>query len=174
MTRVAVVFGGRSTEHSISCLSAGTVQSALREAGYRGVPVGVTQEGAWVLASEQQSYAINGKTLPAVRGGEQVTISADPAARVWSALTGTGWASTWFSPSCTGRSARTGTVQGLLETAGIPYVGSGVYASAASMDKAQMKTALRGAGLPIADYVVAHAGRPVPEDVLSGSGFPFS
>jgi D-alanine-D-alanine ligase len=172
MTRVAVVFGGRSTEHSISCLSAGAVQSALREAGYEVIPVGVTQEGAWVLASEQQSYAMTGQTLPAVRGGEQVTVSADPAAPGLVSADGVRVAVDVVFPVLHGPFGEDGTLQGLLEMAGIPYVGSGVYASAASMDKAHMKTALRGAGLPIADYVVAHAGRPVPEDVLERLGLP--
>ncbi len=171
-TRVAVVFGGRSTEHSISCLSAGTVQSALAEAGYEVLAVGVTPAGGWVLVPPDQRYALDGDRLPAVSAGEPVTFSCDPAAP---GLVGAGGRVIGVDvvfPVLHGRFGEDGTVQGLLEMAGLPYVGSGVYASAASMDKAHMKTAFRGAGLPVADYAVVHADRPLPEGLLDLLGIP--
>ncbi len=170
--RVAVVFGGRSTEHSISCLSAGTVRSALIEAGYEVVSVGVTADGAWVLAPPDQQYTIEGDALPAVTKGEPVTFSCDPKAP---GLIGAGGRLTPIDvafPVLHGPFGEDGTVQGLFEIMGVPYVGSGVYASAASMDKAHMKAALRGAGLPIADYAVVHEGRSVPDGLLERLGLP--
>ncbi len=171
-TRVAVVFGGRSTEHSISCLSAGTVRSALEAAGYDVVAVGVTADGAWVLAPPDQPYTLAGATLPAVTAGEPITFSCDPRAP---GLIGAGGRTTAIDvafPVLHGPFGEDGTVQGLFEMVGVPYVGSGVYASAASMDKAHMKAAMRAAGLPIADYAVVHEGSVAPGDVLDRLGLP--
>jgi D-alanine-D-alanine ligase len=171
-TRVAVVFGGRSTEHSISCLSAGTVRSALQEAGYEVIAVGVTPDGAWLLAPPDQPYAIRGDVLPAVTAGEPVTFSCDPNAP---GLIGAGGRTTAIDvvfPVLHGPFGEDGTVQGLFEMVGLPYVGSGVYASAASMDKAHMKAALRAYGLPVADYAVVQQGRSVPDGLLERLGLP--
>jgi D-alanine-D-alanine ligase len=171
-TRVAVVFGGRSTEHSISCLSAGTVIAALDAAGYRVLPVGVTRGGSWLLAEPGQAYAISGQTLPEVTSGEPVHFCGD-ASRP-GLVTGDGRLVEVdvIFPVLHGPFGEDGTVQGLFETAGIPYVGSGVYASAAAMDKAHMKMGLRSAGLPVADYEVVHAGGAVPPGVLDRLGNP--
>jgi D-alanine-D-alanine ligase len=171
-TRVAVVFGGRSTEHSISCLSAGTVRAALQEAGYDVVAVGVTADGAWLLAPPDQAYTIEGDVLPSVTAGEPVTFSCDPNTP---GLIGSGGRVTAVDvvfPVLHGPFGEDGTVQGLFEMVGLPYVGSGVYASAASMDKAHMKAALRGAGLPVADYAVVQEGRRVPDGLLDRLGLP--
>jgi D-alanine-D-alanine ligase len=142
------------------------VKAALGEAGYDVLAVGVTAAGGWVLAPPDQRYTLDGNELPCVTGGEPLTFSCDPAA-----------------PGLIGADGRRlevdvvfpvlhGTVQGLLEMAGLAYVGAGVYASAAAMDKAHMKTALRGAGLPVADYAVVHSGRPLPEGLLDMLGTP--
>ncbi len=171
-TRVAVVFGGRSTEHSISCLSAGNVRAALGQAGYEVVPVGVTCDGAWVLAPPDQQYTIAGDALPEVTEGEPVTFSCDPKAP---GLISAGGRTTVIDvafPVLHGPFGEDGTVQGLFEMVGLPYVGSGVYASAAAMDKAHMKAALRGAGLPVADYAVVPDGRTIPDGVLDRLGLP--
>lgn len=171
-TRVAVVFGGRSTEHPISCLSAGTVRAALAEAGYDVLAVGVTADGGWVLPPADQRYTLQGSDLPSVSGGEPLTFSCDPGAPGLLGADGRLLGIDVVFPVLHGRFGEDGTVQGLLEMAGLPYVGSGVYASAAAMDKAHMKTALRGAGLPIADYAVVHAGRPLPDGLLDLLGTP--
>ncbi|HEX4017539.1 MAG TPA: D-alanine--D-alanine ligase family protein [Frankiaceae bacterium] len=171
-TRVAVVFGGRSTEHSISCLSAGTVLAALTEAGYDVLAVGVTAEGAWVLPPSDQRYALKGQELPSVQAGEALTFSCDPAAPGLVGSDGRRVVVDAVFPVLHGRFGEDGTVQGLFEMAGLPYVGAGVYASAAAMDKAHMKAALRGAGLPIADYAVVHAADPLPEGLLDRLGAP--
>jgi D-alanine-D-alanine ligase len=148
------------------------VRSALEEAGYDVVPVGVTADGAWLLAPPDQQYTIDGDVLPAVTAGEPVTFSCDPKAP---GLIGAGGRTTAVDvvfPVLHGPFGEDGTVQGLLEMVGLPYVGSGVYASAAAMDKAHMKAALRGAGLPVADYAVVQEGRSLADGVLDRLGLP--
>ena len=79
--RVAVVFGGRSAEHAISCVSAGSVIAALDPDRYEVVPVGITPDGGWVLADPDQRLAITDGALPEVTGGTAVSLVGDPAGR---------------------------------------------------------------------------------------------
>jgi len=162
--RVAVVFGGRSTEHAISCISAGSVLRALDHDRYDVVPVGITTEGRWVLAPDDPArLAIVDGTLPEVAALVEapgaLVLAGDPtnsALRVQQAgdvPTELGVVDVVF-PLLHGPFGEDGTLQGLLELAGVPYVGSGVLASAAGMDKAVAKTLLAAAGLPQAPYVV--------------------
>jgi D-alanine-D-alanine ligase len=158
--RVAVVFGGRSAEHAISCVSAGSVIAALDPARYEVVPVGITPDGGWVLADPDQRLAITDGVLPEVTGGTAVSLVGDPAGRGLAVLQPTaaiGPALTEVDvvfPVLHGAYGEDGTIQGLLEMAGLPYVGSGVFASAASMDKEFTKKLLAAAGLPQGDHVV--------------------
>ena len=149
---VAVLFGGRSSEHSISCLSAGNVIRALDPARYNVVPIGITPEGRWVLQSDDTArlVLVDGQ-LPHVDAvGEDRELSAAPERNL--ALAG-GPIDVVF-PVLHGPWGEDGTVQGLLEMAGIPYVGSGVLASAAGMDKGFMKALLAAAGLTVGPYEV--------------------
>jgi D-alanine-D-alanine ligase len=158
--RVAVVFGGRSAEHAISCVSAGSVIAALDPDRYEVVPVGITPDGGWVLADPDQRLAIADGELPEVSGGTAVSLVGDPAGRglaVLDAAAAIGPALTEVDvvfPVLHGAYGEDGTIQGLLEMAGLPYVGSGVFASAASMDKEFTKKLLAAAGLPQGDHVV--------------------
>src|SRR5919205_2801310 len=158
--RVAVVFGGRSAEHAISCVSAGSVLAALDPDRYDVVPVGIATDGRWVLADPDQRLAITDGTLPEVAGGTAVSLVGDPKARGLAVLdpgSAIGPALTEVDvvfPVLHGAYGEDGTIQGLLEMAGIPYVGSGVFASAASMDKEFTKKLLAAAGLPQGDHVV--------------------
>ena len=154
--RVAVVFGGRSAEHSISCVSAGAVLAALDPDRYDVVPVGITRAGAWVLPDPGQRLAIVDGELPEVPGGTAVTLTGDPADPGLLRLDGTGEriGLDVVFPVLHGAYGEDGTIQGLLEMSGIPYVGSGVFASAASMDKEFTKKLLTAAGLPQGDHVV--------------------
>jgi D-alanine-D-alanine ligase len=158
--RVAVVFGGRSAEHAISCVSAGSVMAALDRDRYEVVPVGITREGGWVLADPGQRLAIADGQLPEVTGGTAVSLVGDPAGRGLAVLEPTaaiGQALTEVDvvfPVLHGAYGEDGTIQGLLEMSGLPYVGSGVFASAASMDKEFTKKLLAAAGLPQGDHVV--------------------
>jgi D-alanine-D-alanine ligase len=158
--RVAVVFGGRSAEHAISCVSAGSVIGALDPDRYDVVRVGITPDGRWVLAEPDQSLAISDGTLPEVAGGTAVSLVGDPGGRGLAVLEPgavIGPALTEVDvvfPVLHGAYGEDGTIQGLLEMAGLPYVGSGVFASAASMDKEFTKKLLASAGLPQGDHMV--------------------
>jgi D-alanine-D-alanine ligase len=158
--RVAVVFGGRSAEHAISCVSAGAVIAALDPERYEVVPVGIARDGRWVLADRDQALEITDGELPEVTGGTAVSLVGDPAGRGLAVLepgAGMGEVLTAVDvvfPVLHGPFGEDGTVQGLLEMSGLPYVGSGVFASAASMDKEFTKKLLAAAGLPQGDHVV--------------------
>jgi len=160
-SRVAVVFGGRSAEHAISCVSAGSVLAALDPERYEVVPVGITRDGGWVLCdADPSSLAIVDGRLPEVAGGVPVTLVGGPAGHALAALDGgstIGPAATAVDvvfPMLHGAYGEDGTIQGLLEMSGVPYVGSGVFASAASMDKEFTKKLLATSGLPQGDHVV--------------------
>jgi D-alanine-D-alanine ligase len=172
--RVAVVFGGRSAEHAISCVSAGSVIAALDPDRYEVVPVGITPDGGWVLADPDQRLAITDGVLPEVAGGTAVSLVGDPAGRGLAVLdpaAAIGGALTEVDvvfPVLHGAYGEDGTIQGLLEMAGLPYVGSGVFASAASMDKEFTKKLLAAAGLPQGDHVVLRdaAGAVCPDPAV--------
>jgi D-alanine-D-alanine ligase len=157
--RVAVVFGGRSAEHAISCVSAGSVIAALDPEKYDVVPVGIATDGRWVLPDSDQRLAIADGKLPEVSGGTAVSLVGDPEARGLAVLApgaamGALTEVDVVLPVLHGAYGEDGTIQGLLEMAGLPYVGSGVFASAASMDKEFTKKLLAAAGLPQGDHVV--------------------
>ena len=157
MTRIrtAVIFGGRSSEHAISCVSAGGVISALDPRRYEVEAVGITPEGRWVRQSgDAQRLRIIDGALPRVEEeGAEVVLTADPAdrgLRIDGALVPVDV----VFPVLHGPWGEDGTIQGLLEMAGLPYVGSGVAASAMAMDKGFMKQAFAQAGLRVGPYTV--------------------
>lgn len=145
---VAVLFGGRSNEHAISCVSAGNVMAAIDRDKYNVIPIGITSDGKWLLQEDVVRPSLGG--LPEITSGAPLTVTSVPGA----AITGAELLSTIdvVFPLLHGPWGEDGTIQGFLELASIPYVGSGVYASAASMDKVHMKAAFRAAGLPLGPY----------------------
>src|SRR6476661_3824158 len=159
--RVAVVFGGRSSEHGISCVTAGSVLAAIDREAYDVVPVGIAPDGRWVLESDEPTrLAIRGNDLPQVDAGRSPValmgaatgadlVVAEPAS-VPSVI---GEVDVVF-PLLHGPWGEDGTLQGMLEMAGVRYVGSGVLASAIGMDKAYMKVVLQAAGLPVTPGIV--------------------
>jgi len=170
--RVAVVFGGRSSEHEISCISAGSVLAALDRDRYDVVPVGITPDGRWVLAPDDpQALTISGRDLPQVDPrGAALVLAGDPTVKGLVVLDPAasppelGSVDVVF-PLLHGPYGEDGTIQGLLELAGVPYVGSGVFASAAAMDKHHMKQLLSVAGLDVPPYVIVREGQPLPATV---------
>lgn len=143
--RVALVFGGRSGEHAISAATAAGVMKAIDRDKYDVLPVGITREGAWVLASGDPSHwELTSGRLPEV---------TDEAGRELASLGEAGDVDVVF-PLLHGPYGEDGTIQGLLELAGVPYVGAGVLASAVGMDKHYMKLVFAGHGLPVGPYVV--------------------
>lgn len=158
--RVAVIFGGRSSEHSISCVTAGSVLAALDPDRYDVIPIGIALDGRWVHG-DRAALVMRGRELPEVAAsGTSIVLPGDPTA-LPAELAGVDV----VVPLLHGPYGEDGTLQGLLELAGIPYVGSGVFASAAAMDKHHMKRLLHEAGLGVPAYVVARAGRPTPVEV---------
>ncbi|MFC6576480.1 D-alanine--D-alanine ligase family protein [Planomonospora parontospora] len=155
--RVAILFGGRNSEHAVSILGAGSVLEVIDRSRYEVIPIGIARDGRWVLASGDQRYAIEGGELPSVdaRGAELVLPSGDGplvARDASSVPVELGRVDVVF-PVMHGPFAEDGTIQGLLEMAGVRYVGSGVLASAVGMDKAYMKMVLAASGLPVGPYV---------------------
>lgn len=157
-TRVAIVFGGVSSEHDVSCLTAGGVSRAIDEARFEVVGIGITPSGRWVQVptAEMKTMEVRGSTLP------RLDDDRPEALLVRHSGDGTGRVATLDGATLTdarnfdvafallhGPFGEDGTIQGLFEMLGIRYVGSGVAASANSMDKDLMKRQLRGVGLPV-------------------------
>jgi D-alanine-D-alanine ligase len=155
--RVGVLFGGRSGEHEVSLQSAASVIAALDPARYEIVPIGITKDGRWLAGSSAQ------KLLPDVlRSGQRVVLGADPnvgalvpmdedrspALRVDVVF-----------PVLHGTYGEDGTVQGLLELADLPYVGSGVIGSAVGMDKDMQKRLFLQAKLPVGPFLAVSRAR---------------
>lgn len=163
--RVAVVFGGRSSEHGISVVTAGAVLNAIDRTKYDVLPIGITTDGRWALtADEPERMAITDRKMPDVaqlaesdEGG--VVLSVDPGSREvvysepGSVPKALGEVDVVF-PVLHGPYGEDGTLQGLLELSGVPYVGAGVLASAVGQDKEYMKRVFSSFGLPVGPYVV--------------------
>lgn len=163
--RVAVVFGGRSSEHGISVVTAGAVLRAIDRTKYDVLPIGITADGRWALtADEPERMAITDRRTPNVEelaesdeGG--VVLSVDPGSREvvysepGSVPKALGEVDVVF-PMLHGPYGEDGTLQGLLELSGVPYVGSGVLASAVGQDKEYMKRVFVSFGLPVGPYEV--------------------
>src|SRR6185437_4610298 len=162
--RVAVVFGGRSTEHAVSCASAGLILSAIDPDRYEVLPIGIATDGRWVLTSgDPARLALSSGSVPSVESvavddGEIVSRAGPggPALQVMSPGSVPRDLGTVdvVLPLLHGTYGEDGTLQGLLEMTGTRYVGAGVFASAAGMDKEYMKLLMSARGLPVGRYVV--------------------
>ena len=166
--RLGVLFGGRSGEHEVSLTSAAAVMKALDPEKYELVPVGITPEGRWRVGSKALGLLAGAagdnlaqRTAPlqtVLEEGRAVTPSVDPTgpkllplAKSSGAVTSRPEVDVIF-PVLHGTFGEDGTIQGLLELADVPYVGAGVLASAAGMDKDVMKRLFRDAGLPVVPW----------------------
>lgn len=164
-TRVAVVFGGRSSEHGVSCLSAGSVLAHLDRERYEVVSVGITPEGRWVLGTDDpEQLTLRDRTEPQVGNGTSVVLPGDPTHQEVVLLDSDQAGSVLSDvdvvfPVLHGAFGEDGTVQGLLEMAAVPYVGAGVLASAVSMDKEYAKKLLAAEALPVGEYAVVQRGQ---------------
>jgi D-alanine-D-alanine ligase len=175
---VAVVYGGRSSEHGISVVSAGSVLAALDPERYDVIPIGITPAGAWVLTdADPAALQITGRSLPEVEKGTSVVLPGDPTGgglvtlEPGEGVQVLGSVDVVF-PVLHGRFGEDGTIQGLLEMAGVPYVGPGVFASAAAMDKEFTKKLLHAEGLPVGRYAVVRRGDPVSALDFAPLGLP--
>lgn len=178
-TGVVVLFGGRSSEHSISCATAGGVLAAIDRERYDVYPVGIAHDGSYVLEVDDPSrYALDPAHLPEVDpsrptvrwperiGSRELTVVGEDGVPVT-----LGPIDIVF-PILHGRFGEDGTVQGMLELVDLPYVGSGVLASSLGMDKHFTKTVLQAAGIAVAPWVrfTAHDWATAPEEVLASLG----
>ncbi|MEV4842637.1 D-alanine--D-alanine ligase family protein [Micromonospora matsumotoense] len=179
-TRVAIVFGGRSPEHGISCVSAGSVLGALDPDEYDVVPVGITRQGQWVLTSgDPGELAIRARKLPEITAGAgvEVVLRADPTAGGLLVLDPTEGPRALADvdvvfPVLHGAYGEDGTIQGMLEMADIPYVGANVFASAAAMDKEFTKKLCAAEGIPVGAYAVLRNGMTLSETDKQRLGLP--
>jgi len=180
-TRVIVLFGGRSAEHEISLLSARNVVAALDRARFEPVLIGIDREGRWHRESERTLAGASGSprglaldaAAPAVAIEEGLAEAS--AGGALGALAG--GADTVVFPVLHGTYGEDGTMQGLLELAGVAYVGAGVLGSAVGMDKDVAKRLLRDAGIPIVDFALVTAAgmRADPAAALAAAqplGYP--
>ncbi len=159
-TRVALIFGGRSGEHSVSCATAAGVLREIDRDRYDVLPIGITREGRWVTVADDPTLLEGGRAevdgdgaavlIQLAGAGRTSLLEARPGA----APRELGDVDVVF-PLLHGPFGEDGTIQGLFEMADVRYVGSGVLASAVGMDKHFMKVALAAAGLPVGPYVVA-------------------
>lgn len=148
--RVGVLFGGRSGEHEVSLASAASIIRGLDAQKYEAVPIGITKEGHWLAGAGAQ------KMLPEVlRAGQRVVMSADPTESSLMPLDGSprGQKLDVIFPVIHGTFGEDGTMQGLLELAGLPFVGAGVLGSAIGMDKDVAKRLMQVAGIPVVPWI---------------------
>jgi D-alanine-D-alanine ligase len=197
--RVGVLYGGRSGEHEVSLASAASVFANLDRARYEPVPIRIEKDGRWALADKPPATMVAGEVIEQarlesarpVREGREVHFVARPSDEtilsidrsrgrdndVPSAVV-TGLALDVIFPMLHGPNGEDGTIQGMLELANVPYVGSGVLASAVGMDKASMKVHFAARGLPVGPYRVvmnrewrANSAR-IAADLEQALGFP--
>ena len=145
--RLVVVFGGQSAEHDVSCVTASHVLAAADPQRYAVQPVGITKQGQWVFAEDAAKALAEGpKALPAALTADGPDVDALPV------VAPTGDETVVVLPLLHGPMGEDGTVQGMLELAGVPYVGAGVLGSAVAMDKAMAKQVTGAAGIPQPRY----------------------
>src|SRR5712692_7117814 len=186
--RVGVVFGGESGEHEVSLAGAASVMAAIDRDRFEPVQIGITREGRWLVGGDPLralAQEAAGKALG--EGGPEASVKQALAVRAGDSASSTALqrieSSEGLPPGLRerldvvwimlhGPRGEDGTIQGLLELAGVPYVGAGVLASAIGMDKGAMKDMFRAHGLPVVDYVVVkrHEWRREPAAVERAVG----
>jgi D-alanine-D-alanine ligase len=177
--RVAVLFGGRSAEHEISCISARAVIDALDPATTEVLPIGITKEGRWHLLAGPLALPAESGRMPEVTegSGALVELASEGASRELVAADGRREPIDVVFPVLHGPTGEDGAVQGMMELAGVPYVGAGVLASAVGMDKDVQKALFARAGLSVVPFGVVREPewREDPEGagaLAAGLGYP--
>ncbi|HEV2603643.1 MAG TPA: D-alanine--D-alanine ligase family protein [Microvirga sp.] len=172
--KVGLLFGGRSAEHDVSRMSAANILRALDPDRYEVVPIGIRRDGRWVMGDAGNGTGTGARSLdipedaPQVAllpggGGDLLVLGGTPD-RVHLDL---------VFPVLHGPNGEDGTIQGLMELSGLPYVGSGVMGSAAGMDKDVAKRLLRDAGVPVVPFRIVTAAEPLAyEAVAEALGTP--
>ncbi|QNQ90129.1 D-alanine--D-alanine ligase [Corynebacterium poyangense] len=176
-TKVAIVYGGRSSEHNISCVSAGAIMSHLDSSRFEVIPVGITQSGRWVQGeSDPERLRTNDRVLPEVDpASPEITLSLNPERRGEFSYVSDGSRYAQVDvifPVLHGPFGEDGTIQGLFELSGLPYVGPGVLASACGMDKEFTKKIMREAGIPTCRDIVVDPRTPLRAEDKETLGLP--
>ncbi|MDO5511363.1 D-alanine--D-alanine ligase family protein [Corynebacterium sp.] len=174
---VGVIYGGRSTEHEISCVSAGAIMSHLDTDRYQVIPIGITRDGMWTVGeSDYSQLQIRDGVLPSVDKRAELALSLDPGDNGLLLNLDTGQPHARIDvafPVLHGPFGEDGTIQGMLELIGLPYVGAGVLASACGMDKEFTKKLAAAAGLPItAELILRDGDTEVDETEKQRLGLP--
>ncbi|MFM6848150.1 MAG: D-alanine--D-alanine ligase family protein [Terrabacter sp.] len=182
--RVAIVFGGRSSEHAVSCATAAGVLRAIDRSKYDVVPIGISRDGQWVLAADDPGrFELTAGRTPEVEASPAHVVL--PLSTRETSLTvlesgqpprELGQVDVVF-PLLHGPFGEDGTLQGFLDLSDVRYVGSGVFASAAGMDKHYMKVVFAGHGLPVGPYAVVtdrawRSDRAAAMDACAGLAYP--
>jgi D-alanine-D-alanine ligase len=170
--RIGILFGGRSGEHEVSLASAASVIRGLDPDKYEPLPIGITKEGHWLIGTNAQ------KMLPEVlRGGQRVMMTADPTDAALVKLDGSGGGQRIdvVFPVMHGTFGEDGTIQGLLDLAGLPFVGAGVLGSAIGMDKDVSKRLLQVAKIPVVPWITVyrHDWESNPEEIQAAVELKF-
>lgn len=151
--RVALICGGRSSEHEVSCISATGILDAIDRSRFEPILIGITRSGNWRALRSKDDFALSSDGLPEVaEGPNEITISSSGFASLDGAILGVDL----VFPVLHGAYGEDGTIQGLLEIANIPYVGSGVLASSVAMDKTFAKPIYADFGLLVAPGITVH------------------
>ncbi|GAB2757703.1 D-alanine--D-alanine ligase family protein [Terrabacter koreensis] len=182
--RVAIVFGGRSSEHAVSCATAAGVLRAIDRSKYDVVPIGISRDGQWVLAADDPArFELTAGRTPEVEASPAHVVL--PLSTRETSLTvlesgqpprELGQVDVVF-PLLHGPFGEDGTLQGFLDLSDVRYVGSGVFASAAGMDKHYMKVVFAGHGLPVGPYAVVtdrawRSDKAAAMDACAGLAYP--
>ena len=192
--RVGIIFGGKSGEHEVSLAGAASVMAAVDRSRFEPVPIGITLEGRWLVGGDPlRALSEEAARQALTAGGQEAGVKRALAERATGATQPRSLARAESSEGLPaglaaqldvvwimlhGPRGEDGTIQGLLELAGLPYVGAGVLASALGMDKAAMKDMFRAHGLPVVEYAVVrrHQWASDPDGVESALaqqiGFP--
>ena len=155
--KIAIIYGGRSSEHSVSCISAGAIMSHLDPEKYELYPIGITQQGTWTVGeSDPEKLRSTNGIMPTVTLTKEVSLAADPVRRGQFRFADGSEHVTVdvIFPVLHGLYGEDGTIQGLFELSGVPYVGTGVLSSACGMDKEYTKKLLAAEGLPVGKEVI--------------------
>ena len=155
--KIAIIYGGRSSEHSVSCISAGAIMSHLDPEKYELYPIGITQQGTWTVGeSDPEKLRSTNGAMPTVTLTKEVSLAVDPACRGQFRFADGSEHVTVdvIFPVLHGLYGEDGTIQGLFELSGVPYVGTGVLSSACGMDKEYTKKLLAAEGLPVGKEVI--------------------
>ena len=183
--RIGIIFGGRSGEHEVSLASANAIMNNLDRDKYDVVPIGITKAGTWLLGTEPAHLIAAGQDVSQASGENMtaVTLTGDPTVRRLIPLPDSAplqdhGALDVIFPVLHGTYGEDGTLQGLLDMANVPYVGSGVLGSALGMDKEKMKMIFQTSGLPIGDYTVFRRNQwernpePIMDTIEQRLGYP--